>query len=149
MKKVTILALDNAMSSSVMGTMDIFCQAGYTWPVIMDIEPEPYFDVEIVTQDGKPVKSFNNAPVYPHRAIDEVKSTDLIIISSFYDFDTLTSNKGTISWLKEQIARTYTSELHHQNQVRLLIMEIADSKFKRVDQWTISEPVPKNVLFGK
>jgi branched-chain amino acid transport system substrate-binding protein len=45
--------------------------------------------------------------------------------------------------------RTYTSELHHQNQVRLLIMEIADSKFKRVDQWTISEPVPKNVLFGK
>jgi transcriptional regulator GlxA family with amidase domain len=108
MKKVTILALDNAMSSSVMGTMDIFCQAGYTWPVIMDIEPEPYFDVEIVTQDGKPVKSFNNAPVYPHRAVDEVKSTDLIIISSFYDFDTLASSRGTISWLKEQYSHGVT-----------------------------------------
>ena len=102
MKKVTILALDNAMSSSVMGTMDIFCQAGYTWPVIMEFEPEPYFDVEIVTQDGKPVKSFNSATIHPHRAVDEVKSTDLIIISSFYDFETLTSNRGTIRWLKDQ-----------------------------------------------
>jgi len=33
MKKVTILALESAMSASVMGTMDIFSQAGFTYRV--------------------------------------------------------------------------------------------------------------------
>ncbi len=39
MIKVHILALDNAMSSSVMGTMDIFSQAGFTWNYIMGFDP--------------------------------------------------------------------------------------------------------------
>ncbi len=45
--------------------------------------------------------------------------------------------------------RTFSNQLHIQNQVRMQIMEIVNGKFKRIDQLTISEPVPKNVLFGK
>jgi branched-chain amino acid transport system substrate-binding protein len=44
--------------------------------------------------------------------------------------------------------RTFTSELHHQNQARYLIAEVTDGKFGIVDDWTISEPVPMSILFG-
>ncbi len=38
--------------------------------------------------------------------------------------------------------RTYTSELHHQNQARYLIVETNAGKPGVVDEWTISEPIP-------
>ncbi len=108
MKKISILALDNSIASSVMGTMDIFCQAGLTWNYIVGKDPASYFEVEIVTQDGKPVTGLNRAKVYPHRSASEVKSTDVIIISSFSDFETLTTNRGSIDWLKKHYDRGTT-----------------------------------------
>ena len=38
--------------------------------------------------------------------------------------------------------RTFTSELHHQNQARYLIVETNAGKPGVVDEWTISEPLP-------
>ena len=38
--------------------------------------------------------------------------------------------------------RTFTSELHHQNQARYLIVETNAGKPSVVDEWTISEPIP-------
>lgn len=105
MKKISILALDNAIASSIMGTMDIFCQAGLTWNYFVGIDPVSYFDVKIITQDGTPVTCLNQVKVYPHQAIAEVKATDVIIISSFSDFSTLTAKEVIIDWLKE----------HHSN----------------------------------
>ncbi|MGD9538704.1 MAG: ABC transporter substrate-binding protein [Alphaproteobacteria bacterium] len=45
--------------------------------------------------------------------------------------------------------RTFTSELHHQNQARYLIIQIQDQKGSVADEWTLSEPVPMPVLFGE
>ena len=42
--------------------------------------------------------------------------------------------------------RTFTSELHHQNSARYLIVETKAGKPGIVDQWTISEPVPMAAL---
>jgi len=108
MKKITILALENAMSSSVMGTMDIFSQVGFTWNYIMGFDTNPYFEVEIVTQKGKPVKGFNNTMINPHLAAEEVEATDVIIISSVSDFEPLTHNKNAINWLKHHYSRGTT-----------------------------------------
>jgi transcriptional regulator GlxA family with amidase domain len=91
-----------------MGTMDIFSQAGFTWNYIMGFTPDPYFEVEIVTQEGKPVKCFNNAEIHPHRAAEDVESTDLIIISSVSDFEPLASNRKAINWLKYHYTRGTT-----------------------------------------
>jgi transcriptional regulator GlxA family with amidase domain len=88
-----------------MGTMDIFCQAGLTWNYIFEKSPVSYFEVEIVTQDGKPTTCLNQVKVYPHRAATEVKATDVIIISSFSNFETLKTNKGSINWIRD----------HHNN----------------------------------
>lgn len=39
-------------------------------------------------------------------------------------------------------ARTFTSEIHHQNKSRYLIVETTAGKPKVIDEWTISEPIP-------
>lgn len=108
MKRVTILALNNPMASSVLGTMDIFCQVGLTWNHIFGLKPEPFFEVEIVTRDGNPVSCLNNATIHPNRAISDVESTDVVIVSSFYDMETLSSNEESIRWLRERHERGAT-----------------------------------------
>jgi branched-chain amino acid transport system substrate-binding protein len=46
-------------------------------------------------------------------------------------------------------SRTFTSEIHHQNQARLLISEVKQGKPGIVDSWTISKAVPLDVLLKK
>ncbi|MGD9538703.1 MAG: ABC transporter substrate-binding protein [Alphaproteobacteria bacterium] len=45
--------------------------------------------------------------------------------------------------------RTFTSELHHQNQAEMVIIGIQDGKPAIADEWMLSEPVPMPVLFGE
>lgn len=45
--------------------------------------------------------------------------------------------------------RTFTKEIHHQNQARLLISEIKGGKPGIVDNWTISKAVPLDVLLKR
>jgi branched-chain amino acid transport system substrate-binding protein len=45
--------------------------------------------------------------------------------------------------------RTFTSQIHHQNQARLLITEIKNGKPGVVDNWTISTAVPLDVLLKR
>ena len=45
--------------------------------------------------------------------------------------------------------RTFTDQLHHQNYAPYLIVETTNGKPAVADDWTISEPVPMDVLFGK
>ncbi len=42
--------------------------------------------------------------------------------------------------------RTFTSELHHQNKARYLIVDVEKGKPGVVGEWTISEPVPMSAL---
>lgn len=45
--------------------------------------------------------------------------------------------------------RTFTADIHHQNQARLLISEVKGGKPGIVDQWTLSKPVPLPVLLKR
>jgi transcriptional regulator GlxA family with amidase domain len=99
MEHITILALDHAIASSVMGTMDVFSQVGVTYNVATGAAPQPRFEVEIVTLDGRPVNGFNNTRINPHRSAAEVQATDLIVIASFIDLETLTTCRSGIPWL--------------------------------------------------
>ena len=101
MKKITILALHNTLATTVLGPMDIFSQAGVLWNHIHGLPLTPYFDVEIVSHDGKPVKCLNNVFLQPHRSIGEVKKTDLILVSSITDMDRISRYAFyTTDWLK-------------------------------------------------
>lgn len=45
--------------------------------------------------------------------------------------------------------RTFTKDIHHQNQGRYLIVETEAGKPKVIDQWTISEKIPVDYLVSK
>ncbi|MCP3941413.1 MAG: hypothetical protein GY710_08025 [Desulfobacteraceae bacterium] len=109
MKKITILALDNSLSSSITGTMDIFSQAGLTWNTINGIKPRPFFEVEVVSREGRPVTCLNQFQIQSQGPAEDVEKTDIIIISSIFDFSTLESDKALISWLKQ----------HHENSTTI------------------------------
>jgi transcriptional regulator GlxA family with amidase domain len=81
-KRVTILALEKTMASTVTGPLDIFCQAGVLWNQIGGLDPEPRFRVEIATVDGRSVECLNQVRIQPHTSMEDVKHTDLVIISS-------------------------------------------------------------------
>jgi len=102
MKRVTILALDRTMASTVTGPMDIFSQAGVLWNQIGGVEPEPRFRVEIVTVDGKPVECLNQVRILPHSSINEVEDTNLVLISS-EDLSVLSSARPKlVPWLLDR-----------------------------------------------
>ena len=82
MKNITILALKNTVASTVTGPMDIFSQAGVLWNKLLGLAPDPYFEVSIVTVDGQLLECLNGITLKPHSSMQEVKKTDLVIISA-------------------------------------------------------------------
>ncbi len=101
MKKVTILGLYNTMASTVFGPMDIFFQAGVLWNHFQHKTPTPFFKTTIATLDGESLKCINGARITPEASIHDVKSTDLIIISSILDIDKTLAYEGeVIEWLR-------------------------------------------------
>ncbi|MGD9211430.1 MAG: helix-turn-helix domain-containing protein [Desulfobacteraceae bacterium] len=103
MKKVTLLAMQNAVAFSVTTPMDVFSQAGIMWNYFNGANFTPHFNVELVTSTGKPFKTLFGARMVPNGSIYEVKDTDLIIVSSILDIDkTLRAQGEVIDWLINQ-----------------------------------------------
>ncbi len=103
MKKITILALHNCFASTVMSPMDVFFMAGQLWNFICGLPPTPFFEIEIVSFDGKPVKCLNNVFIQPHRAIEYVEKTDLILIPSIANIEkTIKYGAQGLRWLQHQ-----------------------------------------------
>ena len=80
--RVTILASEHCMFSGIAGPMDMLLQAGVVWNWFQETEATPYFDVKIVTLDGKPINALNQVSIVPHCSVEEIEQTDLIIIPS-------------------------------------------------------------------
>lgn len=101
MKKVTILALRNAMATSVTGPFDVFSQTGVMWNFVNGVPLDKRFEVEVVTVDGQPVKCLSNILIQSQRSILEVRDPDLIVIASIANIDEVMANSPeTVDWLK-------------------------------------------------
>ena len=106
MKRVTILAMFNTMASTVIGPMDIFFQAGVIWNYFQGEKPSPFFKTEIVTMDGKPFRCLNGTMISPDGSIDDVSSTDLIVVSSILNIEKTMKYQGeTVDWLTYHYGR--------------------------------------------
>lgn len=103
MKKITVLGLKHAIGTSILGPFDIFRQAGRLWNYACGEEAEPFFDVQMVSPDGEPVKCLGNILIQPSDTVHNIDKTDLVIISSIADVDkTLSEYPKLIGWLKKQ-----------------------------------------------
>ena len=86
MPKITLIAYDQCMLSGIASLMDAFSIAN-SWHAhygkggdSQAIKPDPLFETEIVTLYGRSVLAEGGIPVAPHRAMEDVESTDLILI---------------------------------------------------------------------
>jgi transcriptional regulator GlxA family with amidase domain len=103
MKKVTLLGLHNTMATTLLGPMDIFNQAGRLWQRLDNQPRSPYFEVEIASADGEPIRCANNVLVQPHRSMQTIERTDLLVIASAtYIDEILDRHPGLVPWIRRQ-----------------------------------------------
>jgi branched-chain amino acid transport system substrate-binding protein len=75
------------------------------------------------------------------KAVERAKSTDADKVTA--EMEKMRSEPTLFG------PRTFTKDIHHQNQARLLISEIKGGKPGIVDNWTISKAVPLDVLLKR
>jgi transcriptional regulator GlxA family with amidase domain len=103
MKKVTILAFDDAVSATIAGPMDVFHITGAIWNRLHGMKPIHLFEVEAVSLTGDPVRCINGLSICVNGAMADVKKTDLIIISALLNIEeNLKKYEAVIPWLIEQ-----------------------------------------------
>ncbi len=103
MKKVSILIMEQSLPSGIAGLLDIFKMAGACWDKSTGFGLKKLFDVEIVSDDGKPIHFSDSFIFKPDNAVDDAKECDLIMVpSSGYSPDTLCGySDKIIQWLRE------------------------------------------------
>jgi transcriptional regulator GlxA family with amidase domain len=106
MKEVTILAPYNTMATTIFGPMDVFNQAGRLWNRVTKSTQTPFFEVTIASADGQPIRSVNNIHIQPHCGIEDIRQTDLIIISSAtYIQEILERTPELVPWIRRHYDR--------------------------------------------
>jgi len=101
MKSVTVLAMLNTMAATVTSPMDVFYQAGVMWNFFNGKAASPYFDVRLVTSNGKPFRCLNGVRLVPDGSIHDVRRTDLIVVSSILDIEKVLTQQGeVVDWLQ-------------------------------------------------
>lgn len=101
MKHVTILGLDGTSATVVTGPLDVFVFAGRLWNHIFNEPLTPYFDVAIVTDDGRPVNCTGQVAIEAHGKMETVTHTDLLIIPSVISIeDTLARHPTAVPWIR-------------------------------------------------
>lgn len=101
MKRVAILGLTDTSASIVAGPYDLFIYAGTLWNGIFGEPMTPYFEVEIVSLGGGPVKCLGGLEINAQRDIASVHEVDLLIIPSVFNIkETLAREGGVVPWIK-------------------------------------------------
>ncbi|MEW6490532.1 MAG: GlxA family transcriptional regulator [Thermodesulfobacteriota bacterium] len=104
MKRVLILAFENTVATTFTGPLDVFHQAGRLYDRLMGDRETPYFEVELVSLDGRTFATRTGLRVTPHRSIAGAPRADLVLVSALAS---LNSDRypGAVDWLGEQAAR--------------------------------------------
>jgi transcriptional regulator GlxA family with amidase domain len=107
MKKVTVVGIKNALATTISGPLDFFSLVGSQWNYQCGINPSPYFNVELTSVDGKPINFFNNLDIQPHNKIEDIESTDLIILPCIAGFieETLEEVHTLYPWLQHHFKK--------------------------------------------
>lgn len=102
MREVTVVLLDDGLSSTAIMPLEIFHCAGRLWNDLNGTPADPAFRVRAVSLDGKAVRSPYGVRIVPGASIDEVGRTDLIVVpTSGLDLDLkLVENSRLLPWLK-------------------------------------------------
>lgn len=102
MLDVTVVLLDDGLSSTAIMPVEIFHSAGRLWNALHDSPAEPGFRVRTVSLDGEAVRSPYGLMIAPEAAIDDVAHTDVVIVpTSGLELDVkFVENSALLPWLR-------------------------------------------------
>jgi transcriptional regulator GlxA family with amidase domain len=102
MAKISILAVEGGLNSSISTLSDSFLMAELWHQRLCGSNRTPLFETHILTIDGNPVEACGGSSIQPHRSIQRVTESDYVIISPFWlDKAKMPGHIGTLSgWLK-------------------------------------------------
>lgn len=104
MKRVLILVFENTVASTFTGPLDVFHQAGRLFNRLMGGTETPYFDVKLVSLDGKPFETRTGMRVLPHLSIEEAEHADLVVISALASLNS-ERYPGAVDWIRGHAER--------------------------------------------
>ena len=102
MLDVTVVLLDDGLSSTAIMPLEIFHSAGTLWNALHDQPGRPAFRVRTVSMTGGPVRSPYGLTFQPEGSIDDVGKTDVVVVpTSGMDLDLkLVENSALLPWLR-------------------------------------------------
>jgi len=100
---VTIILLDGGYASTAIAPLEVFHSAGLLWNWLKGEPSEPRFRVKVASPGGRMVKSLCNLGIKPECALEDIKHTDIVVISaSAWDLqEKIMQHTAIISWLKK------------------------------------------------
>ncbi len=107
MLDVTVVLLDDGLSSTSITPIEIFHSAGALWNDLHAKPAEPAFRVTTASLDGRPVRSPYGLGLAPQAAIADIERTDIVIVpTSGLELDLkLVENSVLIPWLQRHYAQ--------------------------------------------
>ena len=107
MLDVTVVLLDDGLSSTAIIPVEIFHCAGVLWNDLHGRPAEPAFRVTTASLGGGPVRSPYGLSIQPMTAIDDIVRTDIVIIpTSGLELDAkLVENSVLLPWLRARHAQ--------------------------------------------
>lgn len=104
MLDVTVVLLDDGLSSTAIMPVEIFHSAGRLWNALHDVPGEPPFRVRTVSVHGGPVRSPYGLQILPEGSLADVERTDIVIVpTSGLELDLkMVENSALLPWLRRQ-----------------------------------------------
>ncbi len=101
MVNFTFLAERDCLSSGISGIIDALSIANTFWQYL-EGNPTPLFTTRIVTPDGKPVTTNGRIVLTPDHSMEDIQTTDMIIIPAFFMPYDLTGSRADLicDWLR-------------------------------------------------
>lgn len=79
---VTVILLEAGYASTAIGPIEVFHSAGVLWNSLRGEAPQPRFRVRTASIDGNSVTSLYPLGLTPECSIDDIKQTDIIILTA-------------------------------------------------------------------
>ena len=104
---VTVVLLQDVYSSTAIAPIEIFHSAGVVWNWLHGEAVRPRFRVRTASIDGRKVSAAGSLGLIPDCAINDIKQTDIIIVSApgWEVLDDIAKNTPLVPWLRKWHAR--------------------------------------------
>jgi transcriptional regulator GlxA family with amidase domain len=101
---VTVVLLDDGLSSTAIMPVEIFHSAGALWHTLTDEPATPLFHVTPVSISGAPVRSPYGLDLMPQAALEDIEHTDIVVVatSGLEWNEKLVENSALPPWLRRQ-----------------------------------------------